>query len=108
MARHDRKHSQAFYRADAHRQGMQALRGRVEFRARRVWVKATDLPRRGDAGGTRALWSRVKQGEFRKVGAVEDAGDDSGDGGDCAAVCPIREAGGVGSAGECPGGGTEP
>ena len=87
---------------------MQALRGRVEFRAHRVWVKARDLPRRGEAGGTGAFWSRVKQGEFPEAGAVEGAGDDSarGGGGGGAAVCPIREAGGVGSAGECPGGGT--
>jgi hypothetical protein len=75
---HDRKHSQAFYSADAHRQGMQALRGRVEFRAHRVWVKATDLPRPGDSGGARALWARVKRGEFRKVGAPEEDERDDG------------------------------
>ena len=64
---HDRKHSTAFYRSDAHRQGTEALRGRVEFRARRVWVNAADLPRPGDGGGTRALWNAVKRGEHRAV-----------------------------------------
>ena len=41
---HDRKHSTEFFCSDAHRRGMEALRGRVEFRARRVWVRAADLP----------------------------------------------------------------
>ena len=107
---HDRKHSQEFFRADAHRQGMQALHGRVEFRAHRVWVKARDLPRPGEAGGTSALWARVKQGGFRKVGAAEeDKRDDSdGGGGDGAAVCPVSGAGGAGAAGACPGSGPHP
>jgi hypothetical protein len=64
---HDRKHSTAFYRSDAHRQGMEALRGRVEFRARRVWVNAADLPPPGDVRGTKALWNAVKRGEYRAV-----------------------------------------
>ena len=62
---HDRKHSKEFYGSDAHRRGMEALRGRVEFRAHRVWVKATDLPRPG--GSQKALWSAVKRGEHRAV-----------------------------------------
>jgi hypothetical protein len=103
---HDRKHSQEFFRTEAHRQGMQALQGRVEFRAHRVWVKARDLPRRGDAGGTSALWARVKQGEFRKVGALEEdeSNDNGGGGSGGAAVCPVSGAGGVdAAAGRCPG-----
>ena len=66
---HDRKHSTEFYRSDGHRQAMEALRGRVEFRARRVWVRAADLPRPGDANGTKALWNAVKRGEHRAVDA---------------------------------------
>ena len=62
---HDRKHSQEFYRSDAHRRGMEALRGRVEFRAHRVWVKAADLPRSGES--PKALWNAVKGGEHRAV-----------------------------------------
>ena len=120
---HDRKHSQEFFRTDAHRQGMQALQGRVEFRAHRVWVKATDLPRCGDAGGTAALWARVKQGEFRKVGALDeeesdtsddDGGGSAGDGG-AAAVCPVSGATGgadaaaaAAAAAGCPGSGAQP
>ena len=108
---HDRKHSREFYRADTHQQGMQALQGRVEFRAHRVWVKSTDLPGAGDAGGTRTLWARVKRGEFRKVGASEEDERDDGDGGGggggaAAAVCPVSGAGGAGdAAGRCPGSG---
>ena len=64
---HDRKYSTEFYRSEAHRKGMEALRGRVEFRARRVWVKAADLPRPGNAGDTKALWNAVKRGEHRAV-----------------------------------------
>lgn len=66
---HDRKHSTDFYRSDAHRRGMEALRGRVEFRARRVWVKAADLPRPGDVRSTEALWNAVKRGEHCTVGS---------------------------------------
>mmetsp|Transcript_13902 Transcript_13902/g.34956 ORF Transcript_13902/g.34956 Transcript_13902/m.34956 type:complete len:166 (+) Transcript_13902:243-740(+) len=72
---HDRKHSQEFYRSGAHREGMQALKGRVEFRAHKVWVKAADLPSPGDAGGTRAFWNKLKQGEFRKVAPNDNAGN---------------------------------
>jgi hypothetical protein len=77
---HDRKYSTAFYKSDAHRQGMQALQGWVEFRAHRVWVKPADLPLPGDASGTRRLWTAVKLGEqFRKVG----------DGGSGGGSCPV-------------------
>ena len=108
---HDRNHSLEFFRTDAHRQGMHALQGRVEFRAHRVWVKAADLPRPGEAAGT--LWSRVKQGEFRKVGALEEEESDDSDGGGGdggVAVCPFSGAGGVNDAGRCPGSstGTQP
>ena len=62
---HDRKHSTEFFCSDAHRRGMEALRGRVEFRARRVWVRAADLPPPGDS--PKALWDAVKRGEHRAV-----------------------------------------
>ena len=84
---HDRKHSTAFYRSDAHRRGMEALRGRIEFRAHRVWVKAADLPHPGDVSGTQALWEAVKRGEHRAVDADSEGG---GNGGSAAAVCPAR------------------
>ena len=84
---HDRKHSTAFYRSDAHRRGMEALRGRIEFRAHRVWVKAADLPHPGDVSGTQALWDAVKRGEHRAVTADSEGG---GNGGSAAAVCPAR------------------
>lgn len=35
-----------------------------------AWLKATDLPRGGDAAGKRSFWAQVKQGVFRKVGTV--------------------------------------
>ena len=64
---HDRKYSTEFYRSAVHREAMEALRGRVEFRACRVWVKPADLPSPGDVDGTRALWAAVKRGEHRGV-----------------------------------------
>ena len=107
---HDRKHSRDFFRTDAHRQGMQALHGKVEFRAHRVWVKARDLPRSGDAADTRSFWARVKQGDFRKVGVSEDDGSDEcySTGGGGAALCPVSGADGSGAAGRCPGSGSQP
>ena len=64
----DPKHSKAFFRSDAHREGMKALRGRIEFRVHRVWVKAADLPLAGDAASTSRFWAAVKSGvRFRKV-----------------------------------------
>jgi len=66
---HDRKYSTAYFRSEPHSKAMQALRGRVEFRARRVWVKPKDIPAPGDADGTRDFWARVKRGEYRAVGA---------------------------------------
>ena len=62
---HGREHSAEFFRSDAHRRGMDALRGQVEFRARRVWIRAADLPPPG--GSPKALWDAVKRGEHRAV-----------------------------------------
>lgn len=64
---HERKFSSEFYRTDAHRKGMEALRGRVEFRSHKVWVKASDLPRHGDTEGLKKLWCAVKRGEYRSL-----------------------------------------
>eukprot|EP00242_Pyramimonas_sp_CCMP2087_P009014 CAMPEP_0198202960 /NCGR_PEP_ID=MMETSP1445-20131203/6189_1 /TAXON_ID=36898 /ORGANISM="Pyramimonas sp., Strain CCMP2087" /LENGTH=162 /DNA_ID=CAMNT_0043874131 /DNA_START=341 /DNA_END=829 /DNA_ORIENTATION=+ len=65
---HDRKHSTAFFKSDVHKDGMNALRGRVEFRAHRVWVKGSDLPVDGNFSSTSEFWTAVKTGEkFRKV-----------------------------------------
>ena len=65
---HDREYATAFFRSDVHQQGMQALRGRVEFRAHRVWVRGLELPLTGDTRSTSKFWSAVKSGErFRKV-----------------------------------------
>lgn len=70
---HAREHSTAFFRSDVHRRGMQALQGRVEFRAHRVWVKASDLPLPGNAASTRQFWTAVKTGEqFHRVGKAAD------------------------------------
>jgi len=95
----DRKYSTEFYRSDAHKQGMDALRGRVEFRAHRVWVKPADLPSHGDVRGTQALWSAVKRGEYR---AVDDGDGDGGRG----AVCPASARSAAGGGDDvCPAGG---
>jgi len=74
---HDRKYSTEFYRSDAHRRGTEALRGRVEFRVRRAWVKAADLPLPGDVRGTQALWNAVKRGEHRMVSEEKKEGFNS-------------------------------
>ena len=52
---HDRKYSTAVFKSDVHRQGMQALKGRVDFRAHRVWVKASNIPHPGSASSTKAF-----------------------------------------------------
>eukprot|EP00286_Rhodomonas_abbreviata_P025761 CAMPEP_0181310924 /NCGR_PEP_ID=MMETSP1101-20121128/12855_1 /TAXON_ID=46948 /ORGANISM="Rhodomonas abbreviata, Strain Caron Lab Isolate" /LENGTH=162 /DNA_ID=CAMNT_0023417605 /DNA_START=305 /DNA_END=793 /DNA_ORIENTATION=+ len=65
---HDRKYATAFYTSDVHKEGMKALEGRIEFRAHRVWVKASDLPVAGDASSTSKFWTAIKMGgQFRKV-----------------------------------------
>ena len=35
---HDPMYSKEFFKSDFHKEGLKALRGRVEFRAHRVWV----------------------------------------------------------------------
>ena len=42
---------------------MVALRGALHFRARRVWVRAADLPRNGESAA--AFWTAIKSGRFR-------------------------------------------
>ena len=86
---HGRQHSTAFFRSDVHRQGMQALQGRVEFRAHRVWVKAEDLPVPGNASSTKQFWAAVKTGEqFRKVETESTTASGRCPAGGAAGACP--------------------
>ena len=68
---HTREHARDFFRSGAHREGMATMRGRIEFRAHKVWVKASDLPLPGDSTSTKQFWTAVKGGQFRKVGEEE-------------------------------------
>eukprot|EP00239_Pterosperma_sp_CCMP1384_P003452 CAMPEP_0197848234 /NCGR_PEP_ID=MMETSP1438-20131217/7998_1 /TAXON_ID=1461541 /ORGANISM="Pterosperma sp., Strain CCMP1384" /LENGTH=143 /DNA_ID=CAMNT_0043460377 /DNA_START=555 /DNA_END=986 /DNA_ORIENTATION=- len=65
---HDRKFSKEFFKCGAHKEAMEALRGRVEFRAHRVWVTGSDVPMSGDYRATSTFWTAVKTGQqFREV-----------------------------------------
>ena len=57
--------SAEFFRSGAHAAAMQALRGSVSVRARRVWLPAADLPLHG--ASVVALWSAIKRGVYRAV-----------------------------------------
>jgi len=71
---HEREHMASFYRSGTHQKAMQAMKGKLEFRARRVWVKGADLPRGNDAAATAVFVSRVKNGEFREAVKATQAG----------------------------------
>jgi len=65
---HDRSHMAAFYKSGAHERAMTSMRGEIDFRVRRVWVKGADLPSEGDSAATNAFILRIKSGGFPEAG----------------------------------------
>lgn len=61
---HGREHMANFYRSGAHRNAMMSMKDQIDFRARRVWVKGSELPKAGDSASTKAFVLRIKNGDF--------------------------------------------
>ena len=55
----------AFFGSGAHAAAMQALRGAVSVRARRVWLPAADLPSHG--ASVVSLWTAIKRSAYCTV-----------------------------------------
>ena len=61
---HEREAMATFYKSGAHKNAMESMKHDIDFRARRVWVTATDIPDEGDSASTKAFVLRVKRGDF--------------------------------------------
>ena len=61
---HEREAMATFYKSGAHKNAMESMEHDIDFRARRVWVTATDIPDEGDSASTKAFVLRVKRGDF--------------------------------------------
>ena len=54
-----------FFGSGAHAAAMQALRGAVSVRTRRVWLPVADMPAHG--ASVVSLWTAIKRGMYRAV-----------------------------------------
>jgi len=71
---YEREHMASFYRSGTHQTAMHTMATKIDFRARRIWVKGADLPANGDAAATKAFVFRMKNGEFREAVKVPHVG----------------------------------
>lgn len=61
---HEREKMAAFYRSDAHQHAMKSMKGAIDFRVLRVWVRGADIPRSGDSQASKNFVLRIKSGGF--------------------------------------------
>ena len=64
---HDREEMAKFYQSGAHKHAMTSMRNDVDFRARRVFVKGSDIPKEGDSAAVRDFVKRIKSDDFREA-----------------------------------------
>lgn len=46
---------------------MTSMKNDVDFRARRVYVKGSDIPKEADSAAVREFVKRIKSGDFREA-----------------------------------------